>query len=438
MKIATFCAGDFRDLLTYRDAAERAAQPEAVMRDVLNDDFIQDFLYRKLHFFSDRDEALTAPVVGLTGIDGLRLDFNFGLRLDVPEGNFRVKIGEVGGKTFLDEELSDVRLVSFEKIFIRWCVEVFSGGEKIFAHELDLEGKPVTIVVRLNALGDVISVLPAVAEFQRLHRCKLSILLPEYLREFAAHLYPELTFVDALTFDAYATYFPTMCIGESPGVPADIRNMPMELVACRILGLTSRAPKPTFTPTAEPVTSAPYVCIAVQASLNRKCWLWRNGWDIVVDYLLSLGYRVFCIDKNSSQTNDGMTIRKPDGAEDFTGDFSIMHRANMLHHAEFFIGLGSGLAWLADAVNCPVVMICGFSQDWFEFDTPWRVANRLVCNGCFNDVRVNFVEQCCPRHNGTPRELECQKKISPRRVLDAIERLIVERKLTPPVLKNLS
>ena len=436
MKTVTFCARDFRDLLTYRNAADRTNHPEAQMRELLADSFVQDFLYRKLHFYDDRDEALSAPIVTATGIDGLRLDFNFGLRLDVPEGNFRVRVGEVDGETFLDEKLSDVRLVSYEKNFIRWRVEVFSGDEKIFAHALDLDGQPVLIAVRLNALGDVISVLPAVREFQRIHRCKLSILLPKYLREFAAHMYPEFTFVEALHFESYATYFPTMCIGESPSVPADVRNMPMELVACRILGLTSRAPKPAFKPTAPPVTEEPYVCIAVQASLNRKAWLYPHGWDIVVEYLKSLGYRIFCIDKNSSQSNDAMTIQKPEAAEDFTGDFSILHRANMLCHAEFFVGLSSGLAWVADAVNCPVVMICGFSQDWFEFDTPWRVANRNVCNGCLNDVRVDFIGQVCPYHANTTREFECQKKISPRQVLDAIERLIVERNLTPPILRT--
>ena len=108
----------------------------------------------------------------------------------------------------------------------------------------------------------------------------------------------------------------------------------------------------------------------------------------------------------------------------------------MLYHAEFFIGLSSGLSWLADAVNCPVVMICGFSKDWYEFYTPYRVANRLVCNGCFNDFRVNFIKDFCPYHKGTPRELECQKKISPRQVLNAIERLIIDRNLTPPIMRS--
>lgn len=105
----------------------------------------------------------------------------------------------------------------------------------------------------------------------------------------------------------------------------------------------------------------------------------------------------------------------------------------MLYHAEFFIGLSSGLAWVANAVNCPVVMICGFSQDWFEFYTPYRVANRLVCNGCFNDVHAIFMGGC-PRHKGTTRELECQKKIYPAHVIDAINRLIIDENLTPPII----
>ena len=80
-------------------------------------------------------------------------------------------------------------------------------------------------------------------------------------------------------------------------------------------------------------------------------------------------------------------------------------------------------------------MICGFSQDWAEFYTPYRVANRKVCNGCMNDSRVIFFDKCiCPYHENTPRALECQKAISPRMVIEAIERLIIDKNLTPPAL----
>jgi len=118
----------------------------------------------------------------------------------------------------------------------------------------------------------------------------------------------------------------------------------------------------------------------------------------------------------------------PAGAEDFTGNIPIIQRANMLYYAEFFIGLSSGLSWLAHSVGCPVVLICGFSQDWHEFHTPYRVANRLVCNGCYNDIRATFLrENFCLKYLGTERELECQKKISPRQVIRAIKNLLGDR-----------
>ncbi|MBQ7453981.1 MAG: autotransporter strand-loop-strand O-heptosyltransferase [Selenomonadaceae bacterium] len=368
------------------------------------------------------------PLAMDTDVDGLRMDFNFGLRLDVPHGNFHVIIGDFdSGEIFFDADISDARLISVEQFFIRWHVEVFLDGRKIFQHTLDLQGQPVLISFdKKNALGDLIALLPYVREFKRRHGCELSIFLPEHMRELAANLYPEIPQVSEVTSENYATYYPVMSMAACPILPVDIRNMTMEMAGGRILGLETLPTKPTFTPTTPRFFSEPYVCIGVQASSTRKGWHWPGGWDIVVDFLKSLGYRVFCIDKNAQESGDGYTIRMPAGTEDFTGDFSIIDRANMLYHAEFFIGLSSGLAWIAHTVGCPVVMICGFSEEWFEFYTPYRVANRLVCNGCLNDLRLNFKGPVCPLHHGTSRELECQKKISPRQVLNAIERLILD------------
>jgi autotransporter strand-loop-strand O-heptosyltransferase len=49
----------------------------------------------------------------------------------------------------------------------------------------------------------------------------------------------------------------------------------------------------------------------------------------------------------------------PHGVEDETGDRPLQERARWLRHADFFIGLSSGLSWLAWAVGTPVVMISG-------------------------------------------------------------------------------
>ena len=65
----------------------------------------------------------------------------------------------------------------------------------------------------------------------------------------------------------------------------------------------------------------------------------------------------------------------PNGAEDETGDRPLAERARWLKHADFFVGLSSGLSWLAWAAGTPVVMISGFTHPLNEFATPYRIVN---------------------------------------------------------------
>ena len=441
MKKLIFCARDIRDYMKESlDVREFDKIPgfEPTAPALVDAPPVQDFLFRLMKAYQQCEIFCDAPIYGETGIDGLRLDFNFGLRLDVPEGNFHVTISDDNGQIFFNRDISAVRLISFEKYFIRWKVEVSLDGEKIFEHTFDPEGLPVLIVFRApSALGDTLAMLPLVEEFRRRSNCKISVYVSDYLKEFIAHLYPAFKLVDRISFENYATFFLFALISPLPYLPVDTRNNSLERIAQLIIGINNLPARPTFKPTAPPVTNAPYVCISVQASTPTKGWLYPGGWELVVDYLKSLGYRVFCIDKKNIQHEGNYSIAMPNNAEDFTGDFSIMERANMLYHTEFFIGLSSGLAWIAKFINCPIVMIAGFTLDWHEFYTPYRVANRLVCNGCFNDVNVRFIDKkICPYHNGTARELECQKKIYPRQVIDAIERLILDNNLTPPILRT--
>ena len=80
----------------------------------------------------------------------------------------------------------------------------------------------------------------------------------------------------------------------------------------------------------------------------------------------------------------------PDGCGRQTGDRPLVERARWLKHADFFVGLSSGLSWLAWAVGTPVVMISGFTHPRNEFATPYRVINYHACNSCWNDPLVSL------------------------------------------------
>jgi len=208
------------------------------------------------------------------------------------------------------------------------------------------------------------------------------------------------------------------------GASVDSRLMPMEIIGKTVLGTPYTLQTVRYIPTKSRAIQEPYVCIGVQASGTWKGWHHPRGWDEVVAYLKDAGYRVLCIDWDRENVYEGISSKIPAEAEDFTGDIPLIERINLLAYADFFVGLSSGLSWLAHAAGCPVVMISGFTLPWFEFDTPYRVQNFTKCHGCFNDVRAEWVHvQHCPYHRGTDRAFECSRSISPQQVIMTIERL---------------
>jgi len=86
--------------------------------------------------------------------------------------------------------------------------------------------------------------------------------------------------------------------------------------------------------------------------------------------LKELSYRVLCVDRERVTMHGlhGSTI--PYGAEDYTGDRPLEERLDLISRAEFFMGLPSGLSWLAWGAGVPVVMIVGFTMPGTEFAPP--------------------------------------------------------------------
>ena len=153
-----------------------------------------------------------------------------------------------------------------------------------------------------------------------------------------------------------------------------------------------------------------------------------------MDYLKALGYRVLCIDKEKCHGYGRHWHTIPYGAEDFTGARPLQERVDYLGHADFFIGLSSGLSWLAWGAGAPVIMISGFTLPYNEFFTPYRVINFHVCNGCWTDSSEEFVHAdfgWCPRHAGTEREFECSRFISSGQVCQTVQRLMADYGLHP-------
>ena len=116
---------------------------------------------------------------------------------------------------------------------------------------------------------------------------------------------------------------------------------------------------------------------------------------------------------------------QPKGIQKFPGG-SIKDVISDMSTCEFFIGLGSGLSWLAWSIGLPVVLISGFSEDWSETSlNTYRVINKSVCHGCFNSDRLDAGDwNWCPRHKNTERMFECTKTIGSDVVIKEINKII--------------
>lgn len=242
--------------------------------------------------------------------------------------------------------------------------------------------------------------------------------------------YPDIIFSTPETVKTkkpYATYRVGLFFGgDLDHQPMDFRQVGLHRTAGYILGVDPTEERPRLKLGSKRQIEEPYVCIATQSSCQAKYWNNGYGWNQVIDHLKKAGYRVLCIDREATYGQGFVWNHIPYGAEDCTGALPLQERIALLEHADFFIGLGSGLSWLAWASNIPVILISGFSLPNCEFYTPYRVINTHGCFGCWDDVNINFDHKdffWCPRHKGTDRQYECTRLITGQQVINQVERV---------------
>jgi autotransporter strand-loop-strand O-heptosyltransferase len=202
--------------------------------------------------------------------------------------------------------------------------------------------------------------------------------------------------------------------------PIDFKKIPLQKTATDILGLEYKEIRPKLN--LPKTTKKKKVGIGFHSTAQSKYWNNPDGWQKVVDYLNSLGYECMIYSKEG---NGYMNNHYPKGVTLFKGG-NLQEVINDLSECEFFIGLGSGLSWLAWACELPVVLISGFSEKWAEttLDT-YRVINENVCHGCFNSERLDAGDwNWCPLHKNTDRMFECTKRISTDMVIKEINKII--------------
>ena len=302
---------------------------------------------------------------------------------------------------------------------------------EIIEHTFDAKDKRVYIHFASKALGDTIAWVPYAEEFRKKHKCKL--IISTFHNEMFEENYTDIEFIEPGTPQdgLYAMYEVGWHYDEEGNIdhnrnPLDFRKIPLQGAAYDILGLEPKEIKPKLTfKNTGPTIKGDYVVIAPHGSSHAKYWNYPGGWQAIIDHLNSKGYKVVMITQEplGDKWHDSKLGGTLTGVIDKTGNHPLSERANDMLNAKAFIGIGSGLSWLAWALETPVVMISGFSEAYSEFKDCKRISPpKSKCSGCFNRTRLDAGDwEWCPDHKNTNRMFECTKSIIPSTVINAID-----------------
>jgi autotransporter strand-loop-strand O-heptosyltransferase len=294
--------------------------------------------------------------------------------------------------------------------YTKWTIKMWKDGEFYYKYTLDYSGNAVYIAFDSKSLGDTIAWMPYVLEFKKKHNCHL--IVSTFKNFLFKDVYPELEFVEpGSVVNNIKGMYNIGWFYDANKEPELCNTIPLQKAATNILGLEYKEIKPriSFTPGDNPYGK--YITIATNSTSGCKFWT-KEGWQSVINFLHEKGYRVINVSKEKNPFDNCEQIE----------DASLENTMNVIHHSHLFIGLSSGLSWLAWALDKKVVMISNFTDADHEFECI-RIHREDVCHGCWNKAEYRFDAgdwNWCPVHKGTDRQFECHQKIDASQVVFAL------------------
>lgn len=302
------------------------------------------------------------------------------------------------------------------KYYTNWIIKI----DGVEVNRFNCEGQRVLIALESKAMGDTLAWAPYSVDFAEKHKCK--VILSTFHNEWFQNLeaYKNIEFIEpGQSTPAYAV-FKLGWFRDEKGLwnkldryPHILNTIPLQQTATDILGLSyyemtygvdlKIKPKPI---------PKKYIVFGPNATAGAKEWRYEH-WVKLSEMLRDKGYEIITLTKNPFNIENTRNVcNKP-----------FQEVMNYLFHAEFFIGLGSGLSWLNWSLGKTTVMINGFSQDDHEFKTNMIRVSNNVCIKCWNDPVLPFDAgdwNWCPVYKGTTKQHICQSSITPEQVLEKL------------------
>jgi autotransporter strand-loop-strand O-heptosyltransferase len=287
--------------------------------------------------------------------------------------------------------------------YTKWRTKVFEGKDLIYNSTMDLEGKKVFIAIDSRSLGDTLAFIPYCEAFRVKHNCE--VIVSTFWNKILD--YPDLEFVEPGTMvNCYAMYM-LGYFHDSDKEPVPANKVPLQQCASNVLGLDFEELVPRVRVNRERLDLGRYVTIATNSTAQCKFWT-KSGWQTVINYLHSKGFRVINVSKEANPFDNCEPI----------ADTSIEYTMQVIAGAEYQISLSSGLSWLAFAIGTHVVLISNFTASDYEFTTKCtRIVNTKVCHDCWSEHKLDASQwNWCPRN----QNFICHTSITPEMVIQQL------------------
>lgn len=282
-----------------------------------------------------------------------------------------------------------------------------------------------------NSMGDTIGVMPVLEEFMKLNP-ELIVKINPYFEFLFEKSFPDMIYYrEGMTYDKHLKIDYDFNKPLQTGFAEQLGFMDWKYIRPRVDSFKKENP-----------IKNKYVTISVHSTSQLKYWNHPNGkssqpsspyWDELCGMIRKSGYTPVVVEKDEMFGISPFRNGLPKKSNKKFG-LSLIDTINYIENSEFFIGLSSGLSWLAHGLGKPVVMISNFTEDWHEFDLSQsdykRITNKDVCHGCWNLVgkQIDFDFNdwyWCPKHKNTDRQFECHTSITPEMVYEEIKEWLI-------------
>ncbi len=276
-----------------------------------------------------------------------------------------------------------------------------------------------------HALGDTIAFMPVVEKFAKSFIYPLHVGINKNLKPLFEGLYGNIILVDNTEWEETENTLFIHYKFDKPiqeGYAEQFGIVDFKYIRPRINGSGKDRP-----------IKNKYVTFSIHSTAQCKYWnhpdgrqkqLTSDNWNNLAGMFRRINITPVCVDKWYSFGVHPHFNNAPKKSLNVI-DRSLMDAINYIEHSEFYIGLSSGMSWIAHALGKPVCMIANFLNEHNEFelgiDDYLRITEKSVCNDCWYTNQFNSGDwYWCPKHQNTKREFECHKVITPERVMQEL------------------